>query len=85
MLMDRQTGKNEQTNERNYTNLERNLAIMVIYLPVKFGLNSIRQSFSSSSPETKCRQTDIGHINLIGGLVTGSPPKNQMNNIFEKI
>ena len=25
-----------QTNERNYTNFERNLAMMVIYLPVKF-------------------------------------------------
>ena len=27
---------NGQTNGRNYTNFERNLAIMVIYLPVKF-------------------------------------------------
>ena len=26
-----------QTNKRNYTNFERNLAMMVIYLPVKFG------------------------------------------------
>ena len=25
-----------QTNKRNYTNFERNLAMMVIYLPVKF-------------------------------------------------
>ena len=25
-----------QTNRRNYTNFERNLAMMVIYLPVKF-------------------------------------------------
>ena len=25
-----------QTNARNYTNFERNLAVMVIYLPVKF-------------------------------------------------
>ena len=33
MLMD----KNGQTNGRNYTKLERNLAMMmVIYLPVKF-------------------------------------------------
>ena len=23
-------------------------------------------------------QTDVGHINLIGGLVTRSPPKNQL-------
>ena len=28
--------KNGQTNRRNYTNIERNLAIMVIYAPVKF-------------------------------------------------
>ena len=28
--------KNEQTNTHNYTNFERNLAMIVIYLPVKF-------------------------------------------------
>ena len=28
--------KNGQTNGRNYTNFERNLAMMVIYVPVKF-------------------------------------------------
>ena len=28
--------KNGQTNRRNYTNLKRNLAIMVMYVPVKF-------------------------------------------------
>ena len=28
--------KNGQTNRRNYTNFERNLAMMVIYVPVKF-------------------------------------------------
>ena len=33
--MDKRT-KNGQTNGRNYTNFERNLAMMVIYLPVKF-------------------------------------------------
>ena len=32
--MDGQT--NGQTNKRNYTNFDRNLAMMVIYLPVKF-------------------------------------------------
>ena len=36
MLMDRQTDKNGQTNGWNYTNFERILAMMVIYLPVKF-------------------------------------------------
>ena len=36
--MDGQTNeqKNGQTNRRNYTNFERYLAMMVIYLPVKF-------------------------------------------------
>ena len=34
-LMDKRT-KNRQTNGRNYTNFERNLAMMVPYLPVKF-------------------------------------------------
>ena len=28
--------KNGQTNRQNYTNFERNLAVMVIYVPVKF-------------------------------------------------
>ena len=28
--------KDGQTNEQNYTNFERNLAMMVIYVPVKF-------------------------------------------------
>ena len=28
--------KNGKTNRQNYTNFERNLAVMVIYVPVKF-------------------------------------------------
>ena len=28
--------KNRQTNRRNYTNFERNIAMMLIYVPVKF-------------------------------------------------
>ena len=35
MLTDKQT-KNGHTNTQNYTNFESNLAMMVIYLPVKF-------------------------------------------------
>ena len=35
ILTDRQT-KSGQTNRRNYTNFEMNLAMMVIYVPVKF-------------------------------------------------
>ena len=31
--------KNGQTNRRNFTNFERNLAMIVIYLPVKFEFN----------------------------------------------
>ena len=38
MWMDRQT--NGQTKGQNYTNFERNLAMMVIYVPVKLELNS---------------------------------------------
>ena len=36
MLTDRQMDKNRQTIGQNYTNFERNLAVMVIYVPVKF-------------------------------------------------
>ena len=38
----RQTDKKRTNERRNYTNLKRNLAMMVMYLPVN--LNSIRQS-----------------------------------------
>ena len=35
--MDGQTnGQNGQTNKRNFTNFDRNLAMMVMYVPVKF-------------------------------------------------
>ena len=34
--MDRQTDKNGQTNTQKYTNFESNLAMMVMYVPVKF-------------------------------------------------
>ena len=40
----------KRTDGRNYTNFKRNLAMMVIYLPVKFELD---KPFSSWSPETK--------------------------------
>ena len=36
ILMDRQMDKIRTKNGRNYTNFERNLAMMVIYVPVKF-------------------------------------------------
>ena len=34
--MDRQTDQKRQMNTRNFTTFERNLAMMVIYLPAKF-------------------------------------------------
>ena len=74
--------KNGQTNTRNFTNFERNLAMMVIYLPVKFEFDW-SNSFKVRVRKRKMwmdrrtdRQTDVGHINLIGGLVTRNPPKN---------
>ena len=36
MLMDRQTEKNGQMNRQNHPNFENNLAMMMVYLPVKF-------------------------------------------------
>ena len=44
-------------------------------------LNSIGQSVFEleSGNENVDGQTDIGHINLIGGLVTRNPPKNNQN------
>ena len=67
--------KNGQTNTRNFTNFERNLAMMVIYLPVKFEFDW------SNRFKVRVRKrkmwTDVGHINLIGGLVTRNPPNNK--------
>ena len=74
--MDKWT-KNGQTNGRNYTNFERNLAMMVIYLPVKFKFDWTHR-FQVRVRKRKMwvdRRTDVGHINLIGGLVTRNPPK----------
>ena len=75
--MDKQTKMDKQTDGRNYTNFERSLAMMVIYFPVKFEFDWTR--IFELSLETKMwmdRQTDVRHINLIGGLVTRNPPKN---------
>ena len=75
--------KNGQTNTRNFTNFERNLAMMVIYLPVKFEFDwsdrfKVRvQKRKMWTDRRTDRQTDVGHINLIGGLVTRNPPKNR--------
>ena len=63
-----------QMNRRNYTNFERNLAMMVIYVPVKFEFNWTNL-FRVRVQKQKMWMV-VGHINLIGGLVTRNPPKN---------
>ena len=71
MLTDR------QTNKWNYTNFERNLAMMVIYPLVKFEFDWTKRFWVFESGNGNADgQTDVGHINLIGGLVTCNPPKN---------
>ena len=57
---------------RNYTNFKRNLAMMVIYLPVKVEFD--RTQWFESGNKNVDGQTEVGHINLIGGLVTHNPP-----------
>ena len=57
---------NGQTNRRNYTNFERNLAMMVIYVPVKFEYDWTHR-FRVRVQKLKMwtdRQTDVGNINL---------------------
>ena len=56
--------------------------MMVIYLPVKFEFDwsnrfkvRVRKRKMWTDRQTD-GQTDVGHINLIGGLVTRNPPKN---------
>ena len=63
MLTDR------QTNRWNYTNFERNLVMMVIYLPVKFEFDYTNR-FRVRVWKRKCgrtdrRTSDVGHINLL--------------------
>ena len=60
MWMDRQMGKwakNGQTNRRNYTNFERNLAMMVIYVPGKFEFYWTN-CFWVTVRKQKCGRTD---------------------------
>ena len=53
--MDGQT--NRQKNRQNYTNLKRNLAIMVMYVPVKFEFDW-RNCFRVRLWKRKCGQRD---------------------------
>ena len=71
--MDGQTNR-QKTDRQNYTNFERNLAMMVTYVPVKFEFNWTNR-FRVRVRKRKM-WTDVGHINLIGGLVTCNPPNN---------
>ena len=54
---DKQTDKNGQTNGRNHSNFERNLAIRVIYIPVKFEFDWTNR-FRVRVLKQKCGQTD---------------------------
>ena len=51
------TDKNGQTNKRNHTNFERNLAMMVMYVPVKFEFDWTK-CFRLRVRKQKCGQTD---------------------------
>ena len=57
--MDGQTNKtkNGQMNRRNFTNFERNLAMMVIYVPVKYEFDWTNH-FRVSVWKQKCGLTD---------------------------
>ena len=62
--MDRKTDQkrtnrqeNGQTNRQNFTNFERNLAMMVIYLPVKFEFDWSNR-YQVRVRKQKCGQTD---------------------------
>ena len=57
--MDGQTNgqKNGQTKRRNFTNIERNLAMMLIYVPVKYELDWTNR-FRVRIRKRKCGQTD---------------------------
>ena len=75
MLTDKRT-KNRQAMKWNYNNFERNLAMMVIYIPEKFEFDWTKR-FRVRAWKRKCGRTDVGHTNLIGGLVTCNWPKNR--------
>ena len=55
--MDGQTDKNGQTKERNFTNFDRNLAMMVMYVPVKFEFDWTNR-FRVRVGKKKCGRTD---------------------------
>ena len=54
--MDKQTDEKQKTNRRNFTNFKRNLAMIVIYLPVKFEFDWSNR-FRVRVRKRKCGQT----------------------------
>ena len=54
--MDKRT-KNGQTNKRNFTNIERNLAMMMMYVPVKFEFD-LTNRFQVRVRKRKCGRID---------------------------
>ena len=58
MWTDGQTDKNGQTNGQNYTIFERNLAMMVIYVHVKFEFDWTNR-FRVRVRKRKCGRTDV--------------------------
>ena len=73
--------KKGQTNRWNYTNFERNLAMMVIYHPVKFEFDWTDR-FQVRVRKRKMwtdRQTDVRHINL-----TRNPPNKWLNSNIQQ-
>ena len=55
--MDGQTNGQKWTNEQNFTNFDRNLAMMVMYVPVKFEFDWTNR-FRVRVRKRKCGQTD---------------------------
>ena len=49
--------KNGQTNKRNFTNIERNLAMMMMYVPVKFEFD-LTNRFQVRVWKRKCGRID---------------------------
>ena len=78
MLTDKQMDKNGQTHRQNYNYFERNLAMMMIYLPPKFEFDWTKPFRVRVWKRNVDGQTDVRHINLIGGLVTSNPPKREI-------
>ena len=55
--MDRETDKKRKMNRRNYTNFKKSLAMMVIYVPVKFEFDWTNH-FRVRVRKQKCGRTD---------------------------